>query len=496
MQGEQSRAARRPDRAWTVAVAGLVALGTGLRIASFSLFDLRYADELTQYLEQANRFLTGHGIVPWEWRLGLRNALIPYLLVPPLALGRALAPGTLLGFALARIAYAALTLQALPAAWRLGALVSRRHALVALAVVALWWESVLYTNLLLAESLAAVLVLLAAASMLQPSASARQLALAGLLCGLGMLVRFQFAVFVAILAVGALRFERARWVPYLCGCVVAAAVGILGDLAAGLAPFSWFWTNLLVNVGQDQASRFGVAPPTEYALLLWRHLWPVAPLVLAAAIAAGPRYRPLLLAALVHIAAHSLIAHKEYRFIWISVLALLVLAAIGSVTVLERVLADRTGEARARPVALAMLILAWVSASTLSAKSNGGIVAARVGGALPELADLALRDPGVCAIALPFDDRYVLLPVALRRPVPLLLSPAEDDVAGGSPRLPAAVVDGANALLLTHAPEDKRLRRERCMPYAGDQVCLYRRSGSCRPAGDYSYQRMLEKHQL
>lgn len=489
MTGDDRQAdAARMGPGWIAAIAGVVLLGLALRIAGFSLFDLRYADEFMQYLEQANRLATGHGIRPWEWRLGLRNALIPQALAGPFALGHALAPGTLLGLELARAAFLALTCLALPAAWALGGQSGRAHALGALFVVATWWESVLYANLILSESLAATLLLLAAGPLLAERPSRRALVLAGLLAGLGVLVRYQYGLFAAVLVTGALRLDWPRWKAFLTGAALAGAIGAFSDLAVGLTPFGWIWTNLTMNIGQDRASQFGTAPPLEYVTQLGLHFWPLFPIVLAAAYGAGARYRPLFWAAIVNVAAHSLIAHKEYRFVWVSVLTWLVLAAIGSVRAVEHWRARR-GETLS-PLALALVIAAWATASAFAARANGGVIAQRVGAGVPLLANRALADPQVCALAMAYEDRAHLVPALLLRPVPILLVP--DPVLP----LPRGVADGANALLLVKAPGDPRYARQECAPFGGGKVCLWRRPGACAAAAGWSYQAMLEANGL
>src|SRR3546814_7635510 len=62
---------------WRVAVALIVLAGLVLRVREFSLFDIGYSDELMQYIEQANRIVTGHGMIPWESRVGLSNGIVP-----------------------------------------------------------------------------------------------------------------------------------------------------------------------------------------------------------------------------------------------------------------------------------------------------------------------------------------------------------------------------------------------------------------------------------
>ena len=81
----------------------LIALvGLWLRMRAFSPFEIGYADEIMQYLEQAKRISTGHAIVPWEYRYGARGSLIAQVLAGPWWLGWKLAPGTLTAMLAAR----------------------------------------------------------------------------------------------------------------------------------------------------------------------------------------------------------------------------------------------------------------------------------------------------------------------------------------------------------------------------------------------------------
>lgn len=497
-QGNETGLAQgKPGAGWIAAIVATVVLAVGLRLWWFSIVDILHPDELMQYLEQGNRLATGHGIMPWESRFGLRNALIPQLLSLPLSIGHALAPGTLAAVWAARLCFAALTLLALHGAWMLGAQSGRAHALLALFVAAVWWESVLYSDLLLSESLAAALMLPAAALVLDPASSRRRLALAGLLLGLGVLVRLQFSVFAGLLVVGALGLDRRRWGAVIAGGIVALAIGAASDLAGGLTPFSWVWTNVALNVGQDRASRFGTAGPVAYLALMREHLRPILPLVLVAALSAGPRYRPLFYAALANIAVHSLIPHKEYRFIWISVLALLVLAAIGTMRLPEWIASRRARalDGRARAAWLAALACAWAATSAWSAHAIGGIPAFRLGGTLPRLAQSAARDPRTCAIAIVWDHKGYLVPALLPRRVPILLVPHEPGQS--RPELPDDLARGANALVLPMPPKGRPEYQEQgCGPFADARLCLYVRKGGCEPAPEWDYQRMLEKHDL
>lgn len=466
-----------------------------LRAAHFSLFEIMHADELMQYLEQGNRLVTGHGLVPWETHFGLRNGLIEQFIALFLWIGHALADEQLFAVRLARGAFAALTLLVLPAAWRLGALTSRRHALVALFVVAIWWEAVLFSDLLLSESLASALILLAAAPLLSGDADdglhagTASLATSGFLLGLGVLTRLQYAPFVAVLVIGTLRMDWRRWRPVVLGGLAAAMLGAASDFAMGRLPFAWILVNFSMNIGHDIAARFGISGPFAYLSGLYTHLAPVMVPALVAACLAGRRYWPLMAAAAINVLIHSLIGHKEYRFIWLSTLTILILAAVTTVRLADRLAERRSGVAG--PIAMGLLCLGWLGASLASEHKSGGYEAFRGGGAVPRLALRALRDPRTCAVALDFELKAHLVTALLPRQVPILLVPTTGKPA--SSPLPPELARGANALILATAQKPlPEWRQEACESMGGQQACLFRREGACVPAPEWSYQRMID----
>lgn len=496
-EGKMTASARR--QAATVAVAGIVVLGIALRVAWFSPLDIMHPDELMQYLEQGNRLATGHGIVPWEARFGLRNALIEQFLALFLWIGHKLSPGTLFAMYLARVMFAALTLLVLPAAWRLGALSSRRHAIIALFVAAVWWESVLFSELLLSESLGAALLLLAAAPLLAPPENAEAspaLVRSGLLLGLGVMIRLQYAPFALVLAVGTLWLDWRRWRPVLLGVAMAAGVGAVSDLVMGRTPFAWVFVDVFMNVGQNIASRFGVSGPTAYLSWLYVHLAPVMVPVIAAAFLAGRRYWPLLAAALVNIAVHSAIGHKEYRFIWLSTLTLLLLAAIATGHLADRIAARRRGNgagATAGPAGVAAVCLAWLTVSLFSQHITGGFTAFRGGGAIPRLVIAAAGRPGICGIAIAEEFNTHLVPAMMPAGPVVLVAP--QGVLDRKRPLPGDLAVSANALVMDDKPLGAdAYRRVSCLPLGHERPCLYVRPGTCvPPASRWSFQASVDR---
>ena len=482
---------RTANRGWMIAATVIVLAGLVLRWRAFAPFDISHADEIMQYLEQAKRLATGSGIVPWEYRYGARNGLIAQLLAVPWWLGERLAPGTLSAMLATRWTALGLTLLTLPAAWKLGALRSRNHALAALFVAALWYESVLFSTLLLSEVLATGLIALGAALLLDEQR--RHLRWAGLLLGLGVLLRLQYAPFAAVLALACLRLDLKAWAQLLLGGLAAGLVGAASDLAMGRLPFAWVWVNFTFNIGESRAARFGANGPFDYAAWLWLHLGPAAPLILAGALLAPPRYRPLLWAALANLAVHSLIAHKEYRFVWLSTFVILVLAAIASVSLTER-LAARRGQTLKAGYLIGLGGL-WLIASVAAEARSGGARVLRGGAPIPLAALAGTERGGICGIALPDQWRAHLVPALLPGEVPLYVAPMR--VLDGGETLPATLTAAANALVFPALPGGAPGYREiTCKTNGTVRACLYVRPGSCAPSAYWSYQKALEREDL
>ncbi|WP_159873874.1 hypothetical protein [Novosphingobium sp. 9U] len=479
-----------------LACALIVAVAIAFRALAYAPIDISHADEWMQYLEQANRLATGHGIVPWESRVGLRSAVIPQLLSLPVAIGHAVAPGTLAHVHLARVLFAALTLIALAGAWRLGSLTSRRHAAAALFVAAIWWESVLFSDLLLSESLSTAILLLAAAPLLDPKAGSRALTVAGFLIGMGVIVRVQYAPFAAVLCLGALLRTPRAWQPLVIGGLAAALLGAASDLYAGRVPFAWVAVTFGKNLGEGIAARFSTSPAWQYLLDIVHHFGPGALLMIVlGAAASGRRYRPLLVAAIVNLILHSLIAHKEYRFIWLTVLTLLVLAAIGSLRLIEHLLQRRGNAQWIGWGSLGAALVLWSLLDLSSYRVSGGPGAYRGGSAITRLAIVAAERPEVCRLALAKPYLAHVVPAVLPRDLPLSIAPV--GVYEGRVALPAPLEQAANALLTVRRPEGVvGYRPLRCIPMPGETACLYVRDGGCTGDPTYTYQQTLERDGL
>ena len=473
-------------RGLKLATFAVAVLAMALRIAAYDPWAQFHADEFYQYLEQGHRLVEHYGAVPWEWRAGMRNGLIPQFLAVPFALGAAISPAGMLPVVLARVCFAAMCLLALAGAWGIGAAQSRRHGLAALLIAAVWPDGVMFSVYVLSESMATALIACGAALLLAERRGKWQLPLAGLLLGLGALVRLQYAPFVAMLVLFSAQRDWALWRGLALGGFAALALGVVSDLAGHQTPLGWIYANFAMNIGEGRAAKFSTMGPFAYLQMLLVGMGPFAPLVLGLACFAPRRYRPLLAATLVNILVHSLIGHKEYRFIWLSVFLILVLAAIASVSLLDRWLLRRAPGREAGLAALFALCVGWCGISLAALASTHGVATARSGGAYAMAAHDVAAYPQVCGLAVPLQWHNYVISAYVRRPVAIYEVP--EAVLTGNLALPADIPLAANGMLSLQSPAPG-YQPVRCHEWGGDRACLWVRPGGC----DASKARQFER---
>ena len=457
---------------------GLLALAVGLRLAAFDAFAAHHPDEVLQYLEPAYRLLTGDGIVTWEYRYGMRGWLLPWLIAGPMAVGQAIGGSALAGIVAARLSVMAVSLLTVVAAWIIGRRTSPRHAIVAMAVMAIWYEQIYWSAHLLSETLATALFL-GGAALIEAKAKRGAVIAGGALLALAVVLRFHYAVAAVVFLLLAIGLDWKRWGWLIAGAVPVVAVSGLVDIAMGQWPFEWVWTNVRLNVVESRSARFGVQPRAFYFDAIWQQWRWFAPVLGLLAMASGRRYRPLLVAAVFNIAVHSVIAHKEYRFIMLSSATLVMLAAIGSVQLLAWIEARR-GRAAEMAGALILLIGLWAGTSAWLGRGdplNRGFGERFAG---PALGEIAGRDARVCGLGIMADEYWQLSQAYVGRPLPIFLlhntpRPVTRLIPpGGEIASINAVIapPGSDAVLagFTAGP---------CRSEGRYKRCLYRRPGAC-----------------
>lgn len=306
---------------WWKYLHGVALVGLLLRLAVALLSDFVYhPDEIFQYLEQAHRLVFGYGYIPWEYRYGIRSWLLPGFLTLvlqgirwlhldsphsyiPLMKGL----GCLLSVSLIYAAYVV--------GWHLASELAGR---LASGVVCGWHELIAFAAKLTPEVLATYSLTVALACLVAPPGRWRAIAF-GLLCALTVALRLQYLPAVAVLALAAL----VLWVRHYWGTLLLAtcAFGLGIGLAGWLDYISWgsffasYINNYLYNQVYGISSVWGDSPPSYYVRLIAENSYYLFPAAIAVSLIRPPRPWLLLVLVASIVVPHSLIGHKEPRFI-------------------------------------------------------------------------------------------------------------------------------------------------------------------------------------
>jgi hypothetical protein len=365
--------------AWLL--GAILLLGAALRLGyAWGADGTFHPDDIHQSLEPAHGVVYGTGLRFWEFEAGARPWTVPGVFVLLLGLLKLIGVTTPEGYTLVARLFLALVTATWPwLCFRLGrALHSPRAGLAAAWLCATWYVLVLLAPRAFGHTFSITLALWACARVAEsPPAPAdagrRRHLVTGLLLGLAFAFRYQEGLAAAGLALLLAATRRPRAAVWLVVGAAAPALGVgLLDWATWGLPFHSLFAYFHTNVGQDVASVFGRMPWHFYLVRLAVLLGPAAALLLFLPLARRPA---LLLAAAVAglvLVAHSVIGHKEVRFVLVAVLLLFTAAACGvaeALARLELVLAPRA--ARPAPVtALAVaLVAAWAGASAARAST-------------------------------------------------------------------------------------------------------------------------------
>lgn len=483
--------------AWR-ALAPILGVALVFRLAMASQTIVHQPDEIWQYLEPAWGRLTGHWIVAWEFHEGIRGWLVPMLLTPFLALGHAIAPDTMLHLWVTRGVLGLLSLGVVASFFAMGERISRQHAIVAAWAGAVWAEIFYFAARPSGEGIALSLAVpaLYLAMRLRERPSIRLAAVLGLLLGLTFIVRFQYAPALALIGLLAVSGDpRRTLLPLAGGSLAAIALGALADAAAGAPPLLWLWRNFAINLGENRSSSFGTQPAWWFVTQIGA-TWHIAAVVLLPCLVAGARRFPFVaVIALVVIASHSLIPHKEYRFVILAIALGVFLAAIGSVD-LWKTLTGRWRVAGRISPTMALCVL-WFLLSAVVAATKPFSAYWGNGRAANVMLAKAGRVPGICGLALYQEPD---LPMAnytyLNRPIPILLLDGPRSPA--STRAMAPVFNVIIAPRLSAPGLPASYRQVECLqqhkPLQQQKFCMFVRPGTCTGTpGDFDYNTVLQR---
>lgn len=290
-------------------------------------------DELFQYIEQAHRLVFRQGFVPWEFQVGLRSWLIPLLLALPMEIAHVFSPAPLPGLLLIRVLCSLASLSIVWCAVRWGqAWHGMRGAWIAGMLTAIWPDLWLMAPHPLEEALATYTLVpaLHLAILHRRSPRLRHVLTTGFLLGSSFVLREQLAPAIALVGIYLCGRVAKNWVFALgMALLPVLAVGMLDWLSWG-EPFRSFWLNPYLNLVVGIAKNyFDSSSPAYYPLnLLYGWLWGTVPLLWLAW--RGAKEVPIAaLVAVAIIAEHSVIGHKELRFIFPAIVLLVILAGVG-----------------------------------------------------------------------------------------------------------------------------------------------------------------------
>lgn len=462
--GVRRRARVRTAIAWLVLLTVAMGLRVGLAVHFPNVF---YPDEIFQTLEPAHRLAYGYGVISWEWRMGVRSWVLPALLAGAMRTTGWLGSGAT-GYLYGLIVL--LSLASLSAVWFGYAWAKRvsgkEAAAVAAGASAVFLSLVYFAPKAMNELLATYVLLpgLYLGMYADGRNERKRLFFAGILCGLAASLRMQLipaAVFAA-----------------LCFChpcwrrrIPTVATGLfLPVLAFGLVDgmtWSYPWQSFIryfqINVFEGKSAAFGIKPWYWYLLILAALLGPVVVFLWK-----GARRTPFLAAvSLIILVSHSLLGHKEIRFIFLILPLAITMASIGFVESLAKArvrwkLPEFSRKVVASGVLCFALSSAFITPKLVSTwcKAPGAVLAF----------DRLSRDSSLCGVAL---DQVLWEKSGgythLHRNVPILRVTDSASLAVKAQAFNAIVAPVA----ISGLPAG--YKRDECW----NGICVYQRPGAC-----------------
>ncbi len=450
---------------------GICLLALALRLSvAWSFPNVHFADEIFQSLEQSHRLAFGHGIVPWEFQEGIRSWLIPgALALVMMTFGSAYLAG-------AQAALAAFSLSPVVVGYFWGRrLFNQAGAVLMASLLAVWFELVFFAAKGLSEVIAANFLVIGLFFLAGPDsreATKGRALLGGMAVALAVALRIQ--LLPAVLPIAAFVFYKSRnWRSAVLGALIATiSVGLL-DWATWGRPFQSIWLNVWLNLVEGRSELFGTRSNLFYAAKMYRHWnWALLPMTFFAV--RGMKKLPIVagVAAIILI-SHSLIPHKEYRFMYPAIPLIAMLVGAGCAQWLT---ATNAAGAKAASTRLGFVVAGWAVISLALATTGqfaafwstnrGFLMAARELRLAQDACGIGVRvhwahTEGYTHVHRNIPIYSVRSPQALQRLTPAVnyVLQRSDAMEGGTPF----------SVLKCWAQDG----------HHGPLVCLFRREGSC-----------------
>jgi hypothetical protein len=334
---------RVAPKVWALALPSILLLGFALRIGTgLTQTHVLSFDETIQYFEQGHRLAFGSGIVPWEFDDGVRSWLLPGLIALAMRATAWFGDNPVLYVDLVRTVCIALSMVVVLVGFRAGERDSgRMGAIVTGGFCAIWFDLIYFAPAVMTEVLAAHCAIAALYLGVVGKSTTRRGFWVGALFGAAICLRYQYTPALLLAAIWQFRRQTKHWQWVFLGltAVLLPFSGVLDAITWGGA-FQSIWLNFARNSLQGMATAIGTQGDAWYLGYLTVALVPL-PLLLGLAVVGGIRFPALGIAALATLVTHSLVPHKEVRFIYLTIAATPILIGLGASYLLRTLAASR-----------------------------------------------------------------------------------------------------------------------------------------------------------
>ncbi len=300
-------------------------------VVFFASSSIYWADEIFQTQEAAHRLAYGPGVITWEFRLGLRSWVLPAIIAGIMKSTAWLSSGSS-GYIFGTTCF--FSLLSLTVVWFAFSWCRRnfgmQYGLLAAFSTTIWFELINFSPRALNEVIAGNVFLPAIyLGSLRPDQKAQsrwRLLLIGMLLGLTVCLRIQFGPAVLLAGLWIIsRDWKVRFLPITSGIFLVVAIFGIVDAISWSYPFYSYYAYFREDILHHRAAEFGVLPWHYFFSALFVHAGPL-PIFALLGVRRSPILGWIILAVLV---PHSLIAHKEFRYIYPVLPLMLTLASIG-----------------------------------------------------------------------------------------------------------------------------------------------------------------------
>jgi len=387
---------RVTPRLATLGLPAILLLGLALRLgACMTQTHVLFFDETLQYFEQGHRLAFDSGIVPWEFADGIRSWLLPGLIALAMQATSWINDDPMLYVGLVRTVCVVLSMVVVFIGYRTGERDGgRMGAFVTGGFCAIWFDLIYFAPAVMTEVLAAHCAI-TALYLGDGERTMRRVYWIGALFGAAICLRYQYAPALAAATLWQYRHQPRHWQWLFLGTssVLLPFSGVLDAITWGAA-FQSIWLNFVRNSVQGIAAAIGTDAPRFYLDYLTIGLLPL-PFLLGLAAVGATRFPSLAVAAVTTLVMHSLLPHKEVRFIYLTLAAAPILIGLGATHVLQ-LFASRHGPRVISVGAPAFLVFAAGLSCFIATVPLGGRWSLQRGMVHAFLA--AHREPNMCGL--------------------------------------------------------------------------------------------------